>query len=81
MEQDEDSFIISLVVGVVFNEIQKNPHIPFRKGLPSHTIVDQDFFQFEVKGISPQDFIIHGHLEGGPHHTPDAVNGTVALSF
>lgn len=27
MEQDEDSFIISLVVWIVFNEVQENPHI------------------------------------------------------
>ena len=81
MEQDVDPFVVSFEVFVLPDEFQENPHIPFGKGLPTYAVVDQHILHLEIEGIPPEDFIIHGHLKGRPHYTPDAVDGTVPFPF
>ena len=51
MEQDEDPFIISLVVWVIFNEIQEIRISLLERASLLTTVVDQDLFHFEIKGF------------------------------
>ena len=80
MEQDKYDLVVFPVVFVVFQKVQENPHIFPGKGFPSHAVVNQDFSHFKVKGISPQDFIVHGHLERRAHHAADTVDRAASPS-